>query len=124
LLSKNSYEYQELCRITSIEQGAIRGIDVIKLDCGKIKIDVDMISQINVFTANQQVKFIISKNKPEFTNNDFCAHGYVVTEKHQESYVTIISLFGPLIRIVSDESFCNKYNISIMDHVYVCIIKT
>ncbi|AWR94446.1 DNA-directed RNA polymerase subunit G [Acidianus brierleyi] len=124
MLSKNSYEYQELCRITSIEQGAIRGIDVIKLDCGKIKIDVDMISQINVFTANQQVKFIISKNKPEFTNNDFCAHGYVVTEKHQESYVTIISLFGPLIRIVSDESFCNKYNISIMDHVYVCIIKT
>jgi DNA-directed RNA polymerase subunit G len=123
LLSKNSYEYQELCKIDSIEQGAIRGIDVIKLDCGKIKADVDMISQINIFGQNQQVKFIISKNKPEFTENDFCAHGYLVTEKHQENYITIISLFGPLIRIVSNESFCNEYNLNIMDHVYVCILK-
>lgn len=124
MLSKNSYEYQELCKIASIEQGAIRGIDVIKLDCEKIKVDVDMISQINVFASNQQVKFIISKNKPEFTNNDFCAHGYIVTEKQQENYVTIISLFGPLIRIISNESFCKEYNLNIMDHVYVCIIKT
>jgi len=125
LLAGNNYKLEKTCNITSVEPGALRGIDLINLECEDLKVGVDMISSINVFSPGEKVKLVIAKSKPEFGERDFCGHGYVVTEKRQSNkYVTLISIFGPLIRIESENSFLSSNNLSIMDHVYVCLLKS
>ncbi len=125
MLADNSYKLEKPCNISSIEPGALRGIDVIKLECGDLKVNVDIISSINIFSPGEKVKLVVSASKPQFTERDFCGHGYIVTEKKQaEKYITIISIFGPLVRIESDNSFLSSSKLNIMDHVYVCILKT
>lgn len=113
------------CNIEKISEGAFKNLYILNLSCkDNIKINVDMPKEINIFKDNQNVQFILSKNKPQYTKEDFCAHGYVVTEKTNNSeIVTLISLFGLLIRISSLSGLVKSGNFSIMDHVYVCIKK-
>lgn len=117
-------EFRQEGIVNSIENGALRGLYIVKIMTNDVTISLDVTKQINIFNVNEKYNIIISKNKPEFTQNDFCGHGYIVTEKKlQDSYVTIVSLYGLLIRIESKYSFIKKYGFNVMDHVYFCAIK-
>ncbi|MEM0071472.1 MAG: DNA-directed RNA polymerase subunit G [Metallosphaera sp.] len=122
----SNYVFSEICDIVSIKKGELRDLLVISIKCKDIDITLDMISSINMFEQGEKVNLTISKERPEFSERDFCAHGYVVTEKKKkdESYTTIISFFGPLLRISSNESFIEKKGLKIMDHIYFCIKKS
>lgn len=123
-MQNNIYEFSQEGIVTSIENGALRGLYVVKIKTDELTISVDVTNQINIFNLNEKYNIIISKNRPRFTQNDFCGHGYIVTEKRtQENYVTLISLYGLIIRIESKYSFIKKFGFNIMDHVYFCAIK-
>ncbi|MEM4884572.1 MAG: DNA-directed RNA polymerase subunit G, partial [Saccharolobus sp.] len=100
---------------------------IVNLYCGNIGIDFDIIDHINIFHEKEKVNVILSKDKPRYTSEDFCAHGYVVTEikdKMSSKHKTIISLFGLLVRIMSEkESILDLFKINIMDHIYFCVRK-
>ncbi|EZQ03038.1 DNA-directed RNA polymerase subunit G [Candidatus Acidianus copahuensis] len=112
----------EICKVEDIDRGALRELYVVKFVCDNgRKITMDIVNQINIFSKNNKYDIIISKNKPEFTQKDFCGHGYIVTQKSTEGkYVTIISLYGLLIRIESDKNFLEEKNLTITDHIYFC----
>ncbi|QKQ99874.1 DNA-directed RNA polymerase subunit G [Metallosphaera tengchongensis] len=124
----DTFIYSEECVVRSIEKGQLRDLLIVNLDCNNLSMNLDMISSINTLNVNEKVNVIFSASKPEFGVDDFCAHGYVVTEKrkkieNEENFVTIISFFGPLLRISSKTSFLERYKLNIMDHIYFCIKK-
>ncbi len=126
-MQRANYEFNEEGTISSIQKGVLRDLYVVNIKCQDININLDVTSEINIFNNNEKVNVIISRSKPSFTQNDFCGHGYIVTEKvdqNSKTYATIISLFGLLVKIESNSSFLNKYGFNIMDHIYFCVIKS
>lgn len=128
-MQRINYEFNEEGTIGSIQKGVLRDLYVVNIKCQDININLDVTSEINIFNNNEKVNVIISRSKPSFTQNDFCGHGYIVTEKekvnqNKKTYITILSLFGLLVKIESDSSFLNKYGFNIMDHIYFCVIKS
>jgi DNA-directed RNA polymerase subunit G len=115
------------CEVNSIQKGSLKNLLIVNLHCGNIGIDFDIIDHINIFHEKEKVNVILSKDKPRYTSEDFCAHGYVVTEikdKMSSKHKTIISLFGLLVRIMSEkESILDLFKINIMDHIYFCVRK-
>ncbi|MEM3351562.1 MAG: DNA-directed RNA polymerase subunit G [Saccharolobus sp.] len=115
------------CEVNSIQKGSLKNLLIVNLYCGNIGIDFDIIDHINIFHEKEKVNVILSKDKPRYTSEDFCAHGYVVTEikdKMSSKHKTIISLFGLLVRIMSEkESILDLFKINIMDHIYFCVSK-
>ncbi|MEM0016186.1 MAG: DNA-directed RNA polymerase subunit G [Saccharolobus sp.] len=115
------------CEVNSIQKGSLKNLLIVNLYCGNIGIDFDIIDHINIFHEKEKVNVILSKDKPRYTSEDFCAHGYVVTEikdKMSPKHKTIISLFGLLVRIMSEkESILDLFKINIMDHIYFCVRK-
>ncbi|MEM0130872.1 MAG: DNA-directed RNA polymerase subunit G [Saccharolobus sp.] len=115
------------CEVNSIQKGSLKNLLIVNLYCGNIGIDFDIIDHINIFHEKEKVNVILSKDKPRYTSEDFCAHGYVVTEikdKMSSKHKTIISLFGLLVRIMSEkESILDLFKINIMDHIYFCVRK-
>ncbi|MEM3293350.1 MAG: DNA-directed RNA polymerase subunit G, partial [Metallosphaera sp.] len=75
----SNYVFSEICDIVSIKKGELRDLLVISIKCKDIDITLDMISSINMFEQGEKVNLTISKERPEFSERDFCAHGYVVT---------------------------------------------
>ncbi|BDC19285.1 DNA-directed RNA polymerase subunit G [Acidianus sp. HS-5] len=125
-MQRINYEFNEEGIVSSIQKGVLRDLYVVNIKCQDININLDVTSEINIFNNNEKVNVIISRSKPIFTSNDFCGHGYIVTEKvdqNAKTYITIISLFGLLVKIESNSSFLNKYGFNVMDHVYFCILK-
>lgn len=117
----------EECKVISINKTSLKGNLLVELSCeNNKKILFDIIESINNFKPNEKVKVVISKNRPEFEAEDFCGHGYIVTQKRNDEFVTtIISLFGLLIKIIEDKNsnFMQKSNLNIMDHIYFCVRK-
>ncbi|BBG24452.1 DNA-directed RNA polymerase subunit G [Sulfuracidifex tepidarius] len=116
----------EECKVVSVNKTGLKGNLVVELSCDNKKILFDIIESINNFKPDEKVKAIISKNRPEFGAEDFCGHGYIVTQKkNEESLITIISLFGLLIKVIEDKNsnFMKKVNLNIMDHIYFCVRK-
>jgi DNA-directed RNA polymerase subunit G len=116
----------EECEVSSIDRGSLKGNLIIELACGKRKIIFDMIENINTFNKKEKVTMTLSKNRPEFGPNDFCGHGYVVTQKRSEnSLTTIISLFGLLVKVNEEpnSNILDDLKMSLMDHVYFCVKK-
>lgn len=114
-----TYNFSQECVVEKVEKGELRDLFVVKMKCGEIVMSLDVVSFINIFKEGGRVKTIISKELPQYSPEDFCAHGHVVTEK-KDGFVTIISFFGPLLRISSKESFLKTANLNVMDHVYFC----
>ncbi|ARM75886.1 DNA-directed RNA polymerase subunit G [Acidianus manzaensis] len=124
-MQSNTTEFKEDGIVNSIEAGALRDLYIVKINTDNINISLDVTRQINIFNKDEKVTIIISRTRPNFTDNDFCGQGYIVTEKKSDhGYVTIISLYGLIVRIESQQSFINKYGFNIMDHVYFCAIKS
>ncbi|ACP48089.1 DNA-directed RNA polymerase, subunit G (RpoG) [Sulfolobus islandicus Y.N.15.51] len=118
------------CEINSIERGSLKNLSIIHMSCNDFNISFDIIDNINIFSQKEKVKAIISKNRLSYTNDDFCGHGYIVTELKDSSsnngnrYTTIISLFGLLVKIISNkESFLKTHQLNVMDHIYFCVKK-
>ncbi|WP_238024716.1 DNA-directed RNA polymerase subunit G [Metallosphaera javensis (ex Hofmann et al. 2022)] len=122
----SSYAFSETCKIDSIKRGELRDLLVISMKCQDTEFNLDMISSLNMFNDGESVNIVLSKERPDFTERDFCAHGYVVTQKkkNEGAYVTIISFFGPLLRISSKDDFLKRAGLNVMDHVYFCVKKS
>ncbi|MGC9104844.1 MAG: DNA-directed RNA polymerase subunit G [Thermoprotei archaeon] len=117
-------EIEKECRIESKTPGSLKGLKLLNLDCGDYKITVDVVEEIDLFNEGDNVTFLVSREKPSFTNRDFCAHGYLFYEKKNgEGFVSLISLYGLLVRIQSSDGIISKGTLNMMDHVYVCIKK-
>lgn len=115
------------CNIEKISEGSLKNLYILNLKCeNNFLINIDIPKEINIFQDNEIIKFVISKEKPQYTSNDFCAHGYVVTEKDygNNNILTIISLFGLLVRVTSPTGLVKQGKLSVMDHIYLCIKKT
>lgn len=118
------------CEINSIERGSLKNLSMVNMSCNGFNVSFDIIDSINIFSQKEKVKVIISKNRPSYSHDDFCGHGYIVTELKDSSlnngnkYTTIISLYGLLVKIISNkESFLRTSQLNIMDHVYFCVKK-
>ncbi|MEM1622032.1 MAG: DNA-directed RNA polymerase subunit G, partial [Metallosphaera sp.] len=122
----SSYSFSEMCKIDSIKKGELRDLLIVAVRCQDTEFNLDMISSLNMFKDGENVNVILSKERPDFTEKDFCAHGYVVTQKKKGdgTFVTIISFFGPLLRISSKDDFLKRAGLNVMDHVYFCVRKS
>ncbi|WP_338600036.1 DNA-directed RNA polymerase subunit G [Sulfolobus tengchongensis] len=117
------------CEIKNIEKGSLKNLSIVKMSCNDIDVNFDIIDNINIFKENEKVKMLLSKSKPIYTSNDFCAHGYIVTELKDTSitadarYTMIISLFGLLVKISNKDSLLRLFQFHVMDHIYFCVKK-
>lgn len=80
----SSYSFSEMCKIDSIKKGELRDLLIVAVRCQDTEFNLDMISSLNMFKDGENVNVILSKERPDFTEKDFCAHGYVVTQKRRE----------------------------------------
>jgi len=78
-----TYNFSQECTVERIEKGELRDLLVVKIKCGEITMNLDVVSSINIFKEGGKVRTIISQQPPEYSPDDFCAHGYVVTEKRR-----------------------------------------
>lgn len=119
-----AYEIDKQCVVTDKVPGSLKDLKVLTLDCQDLKLNLDIVKEIDIFNVNDKVRLIISREKPEYTSNDFCAHGYIFYEKRQDNdskYVSLISLYGLIVKIISDEGLIKKGTLNMMDHVYLCL---
>ncbi|BCU70592.1 DNA-directed RNA polymerase subunit G [Stygiolobus caldivivus] len=117
-----------LCKVNRIEQGSLKNLLILKLECeDNILIESDIVEEINLFREGENVRVEISREKPSYTEKDFCAHGYLFYEKTQEDGSTLdqISLYGLIVKISSKGKGLIMDNMfKMMDHVYYCIKKS
>ncbi len=120
-----AYEIDRECVVTGKIDGSLKGLKILTLNCQDLSLNLDIVKEIDIFDINEKVRLIISRNKPEYTSNDFCAHGYLFYEKMQQDnvYVSLISIYGLIAKITSNEGIIRKGILNMMDHVYLCIRK-
>ncbi|BCU67386.1 hypothetical protein HS7_08230 [Sulfolobales archaeon HS-7] len=95
---------------------------MIEVEGDGIAFSVDMVKELVSLTKGQEVIVSLTKSKPEFTERDFCARGYVFHERNVNGrFVTLISLFGLLVKVNSSEGLLQKGVFAMLDHVYLCI---
>ena len=114
------------CKIDKIEQGSLKNLLILKMQCGDVIIETDMVEELNLFKEGDSVRVEISREKPTYTEKDFCAHGYLFYERPQEDGTILdqISLFGLIVKISFKNGGLIKDNVfKMMDHVYYCIKK-
>ncbi|MBP1358263.1 MAG: DNA-directed RNA polymerase subunit G [Sulfolobus sp.] len=110
------------CKITSIDKGSLKGLYVVKMDCEKYHVEFDIIDTINIFNQEDNVKMIVSREKPSYTSNDFCAHGYIFYEKPEgDRILTQISLYGLIVKVYTEKGLIKDKIFNMMDHVYFCV---
>ncbi|MCG2884070.1 MAG: DNA-directed RNA polymerase subunit G [Sulfolobales archaeon] len=115
---------EKQCKVISKVPGSLKGLKLLNLDCGDFTATVDLVQEIDVFDEGNDVAFVVSRDKPNYTPNDFCAHGYLFYEKKSDNaFVSLISLYGLLVKIVSNSGIISSGILNMMDHVYVCIKK-
>lgn len=112
----------EFCKIDSILPGSLRGYSIVKLNCNSLNAEVDIPNEVMIFKNGEEVKLIISRERPEYSNRDFCAHGYIFYEKKdKEDYISLISLYGLLVKITTKEGLISSKKFNMMDHIYFCL---
>lgn len=72
------------CKITSIDKGSLKGLLIVKMSCENYQVEFDILDSINIFRNEENVKMEISREKPTYTSNDFCAHGYIFMRNQME----------------------------------------
>ena len=113
------------CKILSIDRGTLKGLYIVKMNCEKYYVEFDIVDTINIFNSEDNVKMIISRDKPSYTSKDFCAHGYLFYEKKEgDRILDQISLYGLIVKIYSDNGLINSKIFNMMDHVYFCVRKS
>lgn len=116
---------QEDCKILSIDKGSLKGLNIVKMECGNYHVEFDIIDTINIFNVDEKVTLLISRNKPNYSSSDFCAHGYIFYEKPENNMIlSQISLYGLIVKIYSEKGLINSKIFNMMDHLYFCVKKT
>lgn len=124
MLTEEAGRLETNCKITSINKGSLRGLYVISMECEKYKVEFDIVDTINIFKEGENVKMILSKDKPKYSSDDFCAHGYLFYEKAQgNDILSQISLYGLIVKIYSEKGLIGSKLFNMMDHVYFCVSK-
>ncbi|MEM0374543.1 MAG: DNA-directed RNA polymerase subunit G [Sulfolobaceae archaeon] len=112
----------EECKINSIIAGSLRGYSIVKISCNNLNAEVDIPDELLIFKENENIKFLVVKDKPQYTNKDFCAHGYLFYErKDKDEYISLISLYGLIVKITTKEGLIASKKFNMMDHVYLCL---
>ena len=129
-LSEGYIEIEGL--VKSIEKSSIPTVVIIQIDCGDVKIKMDLVRKLLVFDEGDKVKVVISKSRPDYREGeDFVAWGYVMSKKKERKvingmrkdiYKLLISLWGYLVVLESEsDELLNAFNY--MDKVYMKISK-
>ncbi len=118
--------------VKSIERSIIPTVVIIQIDCGDVKVKMDLVRKLLVFDEGDKVRIIVSRSKPDYQEGkDFVAWGYVMSKKKErrvtngtrkDIYKLLISLWGYLVILESENNeLLNVFNN--MDKVYVKISK-
>jgi len=109
-------------RVTKIEQGSLPQIYVVTfIGDENTQLIGDIHEYIQIFSNNQKVKIVISREKPNYRENkDFCGSGYLFQKrKENDLNVIFISIGGLLFKLITLMELNKAFNI--MDKVYLCI---
>lgn len=118
--------------VKSIKKSLIPTAVIIEIDCGDIKVKMDLVRKLLVFDEGDKVRVIVGRDKPKYNEGkDFVAWGYVVSKKREKNVVNgeikyvsklLISLWGYLVILESESNDLLK-TFNHMDKAYVKIGK-
>jgi len=110
-------------KVKSVREGSIPGIVVVDFqpEAKSAFISFDVPTQLNSFRSDQELLISITRERPSFGERDYCCRGYLFSEKRKEQgFLTLISSFGLLIWVRTEEGLLNTGVFQIMDQVYFC----
>ena len=118
------------CKVEKIEPSKIRKIILATLKCGNLTVSLDLVKDLLIFSEGDKVEVLLTKERPEFTEEDLVIWGYVMTKKRKPvdkgkegRFINklLISLWGYLLVLESAKDILDAF--SIMDKVYLKISK-
>lgn len=118
--------FRRRVKVISIKDSRIPRVKLIEMEGGKLKISMDLHSELIVFSEGEELELVISKNVPAYVEGrDFCARGAVVSLKGEgDSGKVIISLWGYLaILNLEDLSILKGLDLKPTDQLYYCLLK-
>jgi hypothetical protein len=68
-------EIEKECKVISKVPGSLKGLKLLNLDCGDFTATVDLVQEIDIFDEGNEVTFVVSRDKPNYTPNDFAPMG-------------------------------------------------
>jgi|BEDMetMinimDraft_2_1075160.scaffolds.fasta_scaffold00552_2 DNA-directed RNA polymerase subunit G len=109
-------------RVKSKVPGTIPGVQIAKIEGDGVDMEMDVLREYDVIPLNSEVEVELSKERPNFTENDFCAHGHLFLEKEMEGRkATLLSLYGLVVKFWTTDGLIKSGKFSMMDHVYLCV---
>ncbi len=113
--------------VTKIEPSKIPRVSLITIDCGDLKVKLDLVKELITFDEGDKVSVTISREKPDFTEGkDLVVWGYVMGKKKVPSepskepvHKLLISLWGYLLVLESSKNILDSF--AVMDKVYMKI---
>jgi len=116
-------------KISKIERSKIPKVFIITIDCGDVKVNMDLVKDLMIFREGETVELTLSREKPQYQEGrDLVIWGYIMSKKKQllkepqpkMIHKLLVSLWGFLLVIETEnEDLCNAF--SIMDKVYLKI---
>ncbi|BBD71981.1 hypothetical protein HS1genome_0370 [Sulfodiicoccus acidiphilus] len=102
--------------------GQIPGAWIARVESQGTTVELDVLREFDLFREGSKVVVELSKSRPDFSAEDFCAHGYLFSEKENNGKrVTLLSLYGLIVRFTTDDGLISSGKFSMMDHVYLCV---
>lgn len=114
--------------VTKIEPSKIPRVSLITIDCGDLKVKLDLVKELITFGEGDKVSVTISREKPNFTEGkDLVIWGYVMGKKKkvpsepgkEPVHKLLISLWGYLLILESSKNILDSF--AVMDKVYMKI---
>lgn len=119
------------CKVVKIEPSKIRKVVLTTMECGGLKVTMDLVKELLIFSEGDEIEFLLSRDKPEFEEGkDLVIWGYVMTKKRKPidkgkegGFLNklLVSLWGYLLVLESTKEILDSF--SVMDKVYLKISK-
>ncbi len=119
------------CKVVKIEPSKIRKVVLTTMECGGLKVTMDLVKELLIFSEGDKIEFLLSRDRPEFEEGkDLVIWGYVMTKKRKPidkgkegGFLNklLVSLWGYLLVLESTKEILDSF--SVMDKVYLKISK-
>jgi len=119
------------CKVVKIEPSKIRKVVLTTMECGGLKVTMDLVKELLIFSEGDEIEFLLSRDRPEFEEGkDLVIWGYVMTKKRKPidkgkegGFLNklLVSLWGYLLVLESTKEILDSF--SVMDKVYLKISK-
>ena len=119
------------CKVVKIEPSKIRKVVLTTMECSGLKVTMDLVKELLIFSEGDEIEFLLSRDRPEFEEGkDLVIWGYVMTKKRKPidkgkegGFLNklLVSLWGYLLVLESTKEILDSF--SVMDKVYLKISK-